>query len=161
GFYDKARMLFNSAATLSTLDTAKYQLLHFAAEFHGDPIVPNKSAAVFSDGKTPFGLHNVSLGEMLAFPAPQALLFSNITPTPGELSRYAPLAFLANGTPTVIITMWQGERKGKKYFGEIFYTSIHEGIASSLAYHDAMLALTKKPEFEQPDKWGLFYSFGK
>jgi len=161
GFYDKARMLFNSTATLTTLDTAAYQLLHFAAEFHGYPDVPNKSAAILSDGKTPFGLHNVRLGEMLAFPPPQVLIFSNITPNPGELSRYAPLAFLANGTPTVITTMWQGERKGKKYFGEIFYTGIHIGTPSSQAYHEAMVALTKKAEFEEPDKWGLFYRFGK
>ena len=71
------------------------------------------------------------------------------------------LAFLANGTPTVITTMWQGERKGKKYFGEIFYTGIQTGTPSPKAYHEAMVALTKKPEFEEPDKWGLFYRFGK
>ena len=161
GFYDKARMLFGSSATLDGLAALRYQLIHFAAEFHSNTRIPDRSVAVLSDGQTPFGLHDVSLGEMLKIPTPQTLLFSDITPAPGELSRYMPLAYLADGVSTVVTTMWQGERKGKKYFGEVFYTSIQEGIPGPIAYRDAMRALTKRPEFQQLDRWGLYYCFGR
>jgi len=161
GFYDKARMLFTSSATLDRLDSLRYQLIHVAAEFHLNTRIPDRSVAVLSDGQTPFGLQEAPLGEMLKIPTPQTLVFSNITPTPGELSRYMPLAYLADGVSTVITTMWQGERKGKKYFGEVFYTSIQIGTPAPIAYRDAMRALTRRPEFQSPDHWGLYYCFGR
>ncbi len=161
GFYDKARMLFATSASISNLDTATYQLLQFASEFHLDASVPGRSATVLSDGKTVYGLEDVSLGEMLSFPPPQTLVFSNITPKPGELSRYAPLAFLANGTSTVVATMWQGERVAKKYFGEVFYTSIQTGQPASTAYQNAMVALAKSPRLSPLYRWGLYFRFGR
>jgi tetratricopeptide (TPR) repeat protein len=161
GFYEKARMLFYSSARLSELDTAAYQVLHFAAEFGLDTGIPDNSALNLSDGKTPFGFRGVSLGEVFGVRPPQALIFSNITPEPGQFSRYAPLAFLANGTPVVIATMWQGERKAKKYFGEIFYTSLQAGTTAAEAYQNAIVALGKKSEFAPLYRRGLYYQFGR
>jgi hypothetical protein len=57
--------------------------------------------------------------------------------------------------------MWQGERKAKKYFGEMLYTSLKAGLPASQAYHDAVSALEKKQEFSQLYRWALFYRFGK
>jgi len=161
GFYEKARMLFSSDATVAFLDTAVYQLLHFTAEFHLNTKQPDKAAAVLSDGKTVYGLHDVSLGEMMKFPAPQTLVFSNITPKPGELARYAPLAFLANGTSTVVVTMWPGERRGKKDFGEIFYTSVQTGLGAGQAYQNAIVAMAKGSRSAALNRWGLYYRFGR
>ena len=98
---------------------------------------------------------------MLAIPAPLTFVFSNVSAVPGGLFRYAPLALLANGTQTLIATMWQGERKAKKCFGEIFYTNLHLGSSAGAAYHQAILALNDKEEFSQSYRWGLYYRFGR
>lgn len=161
GFYDKARMLFGTNATLSKLDTAAYDVLHFAAEFVVNTKVPDRSAIILSDGDSPDGTRAVPLGEMLSLRPPETLVFSNITPTPGMFWRYAPLGFLADGTPAVIATMWQGERKAKKYFGEIFYTSLQAGSSGAQAYQNAMAALAKHPDFSALYRWGLYYQFGR
>ncbi len=159
-FFEKARMVFEESSPFNYLDTASCDLLHFAAEFNSDTKVPNNSVIVLSDVKKLYGGIDVPLGNFLASP-PQAIIFSNVSTRAGGFWRYAPLAFLANGTPTVIATMWRGDRKAKKYFGEMFYTSLIAGLPVSQAYHDAVGAMEKKPEFSRFHRWGLFYRFGK
>ncbi len=161
GFYDKARMLFSTDAVLARLDTATYDLLHFAAELVTDTKVPDRSAITLSDGQSPDGIQDVPLGTLFSIRPPQTLVFSDITPQPGMFSRYAPLGLLANGTPVVVGTMWQGERKAKKYFGEIFYTSLQSGAPGAQAYQNAMVALAKHPDFSALYRWGLYYRFGR
>jgi CHAT domain-containing protein len=160
-FYEKAKMIFNTTATLDHLAGAQYDVLHVGAEFAVSTNVPNNSVIILSDGTTPDGLREVPLGDLLAVPVPPVLVFSNITPKAGGLARYVPMAFLANGTQTVVATVWQGERKAKKYFGEVFYTSLMAGVPSGQAYQQAMVALTKRDEFAQLHRWGLYYRYGK
>jgi hypothetical protein len=57
--------------------------------------------------------------------------------------------------------MWQGERRSKKYFGEIFYTSLLNGVTPSQAYREAMIALSRKPEFSLLHRHGLYFRFGR
>lgn len=160
-FYDKAKMLFDTSATLDQIRNVQYDLLHISADFELDTAKPNGSHIVVSDGVTAQGLREVSLGTMFAIPVPPTLVFSNISPTAGGLFRYAPYLMLANGSQTVIATMWQGDRKAKKYFGEIFYTNLQLGSSLGAAYYQAMLALNNNAEFSQPNRWGLYYLFGK
>ena len=160
-FFEKARMVFEESTPLNYLDTASCDLLHFTAEFNKDIDVPDNSVVVFSDVKKLYGGNEVPLGDFFTGPSLQAIVFSNISTRAGGFWRYAPLAFLANGTPTVIATMWQGDRKAKKYFGEMFYTSLKGGLTASQAYHDAVGAMEKNPEFSRFHRWGLFYRFGK
>ena len=160
-FYKKAKMLFDTSATMEHCASLKYDILHIAADYLFDRDVPDNSSMLLSDGATPDGLRQVSLGEILALRAPQTLIFSNISPVPGGLARYAPLAFLANGSQTVITTMWQGERRVKRYFGEVFYTSVMAGVPSAEAYDKAMIALARKDEFSALYRWGLYYRFGR
>jgi CHAT domain-containing protein len=160
-FFDSARMVFEESSLLSYLDTVSYDLLHFAVEFDLDYRVPDNSVMVFADVKKLYGGERIPLGEALKIAPPMALVFSNISPIAGGFYRYAPLAFLANGTPTVISTMWQGDRKAKKYFGEMFYTSLKAGLPASQAYHDAIIALMKRSEFSSLHRWGLVYRFGR
>ncbi len=160
-FYDKAKMYFDTTATFAHLAGLSTDVLHLAAEFTVNTDVPDSSVIVVSDGATPDGLTGIPLGSLLAIPTTQAFVFSNITPAAGGLSRYAPMAFLANGTRTVIATMWQGERKAKKYFGEVFYTNLLGGISSGEAYHKAMTAMTKNEDFSKLYDWGLYYQFGR
>jgi len=161
GFYDKAKMLFYTSATKRSLDASAYDVLHFAAEFTLDMAVPDNSALILSDGTTPYGVRELALGEALGIPPPEVLIFSNISPLAGSFWRYAPLAFQAGGVPVLIATMWQGERKAKKYFGEVFYTSLQAGVPAAQAYQNAMMALAKNQEFSQPHRWGLYYIFGR
>ncbi|MDI6767188.1 MAG: CHAT domain-containing protein [Bacteroidota bacterium] len=160
-FYDSTRMLFNEDAIIKNLKNGSYDLLHFAVQFTLDVDVPNNSGFIFSDGRTAYGMNEVQLGDVFQIKTHQALVVSNITPTAGEFYRYAPLAFLSMGTPTIIATMWQGDRKAKRYFGEVFYTSLKNGIPTSQAYHNAVNALIKKEEYSRQHRWGLFYRFGK
>ena len=161
GFYEKARMFFDASATLQHLDTLHIDVLHLAAEFNLDTEIPDESMMTVSDGKTPFGVRGVSLGQMLGMVTPQTLVLSNVSPTPGGLSLYAPLIFLANGSKSVIATMWQGDRKTKKYFGEVFYTNLLGGIPASTAFHTATVTMAKSEEYGRLYRWGLYFRFGK
>jgi tetratricopeptide (TPR) repeat protein len=160
-FYEKTGMLFDTMATLNHLLDSTYDALHIAAEFHIDTQVPDNSFMVVADGATPFGVRNVPLGEILSVPVPQTLIFSNISPVAGSLFRYAPMAFLANGTHTVIATMWEGDRRAKKTFGEGFYTSSSEGLVSSESYHHAITTMMKREDLSHVQRWGLYYQFGR
>ena len=160
-FYKEAQLLFDTLATPRHLKETRYEALHVAAEFNLDRRTPVNSSIVLSDGLTPYGLSDVSLGELFKVTVPQTFLFSNVSPTAGGLSRYAPIAFLANGSRVMVATMWQGERKAKKYFGEIFYTNLLAGMSATDAYHKAMVALVRRPEFSHSYRWGLYYQFGR
>lgn len=160
-FFDGVGLLFDTAATLNHLVDSTYDVLHIAAEFYLDRAVPEKSHAVLADEARPVGLRNVQLGEMLKIPAPQTLVFSNISATPGGLSRYAPLAFLANGTRTVIASMWQGDRRAKKAFGEGLYTNLFGAVPAGEAYYRAIVGMAKRDEMSHVQRWGMYYQFGK
>jgi hypothetical protein len=116
---------------------------------------------LFSDGVTPDGSQFVPLGAFALMPAPKTLIFSNISPTAGGLWRYPALEMLAAGSRTVILTMWQGERKAKKDFGAAFYSHLMEGISSPVSYHEAMIAMTKDTDSPKVYQWGLYYKFGR
>jgi len=160
-FFDKTKMLFDTAATIEHLKYLPCDILHVDAEFDLDLSVPENSAVVLSDGATPYGLRPVQFGSLLTVPYPPVLVFSNISPVPGALSRYAPMLFLAGGSHTVIATMWQGERKAKKYFGEVFYTNVMSNVSASTAYQQAMVAMATNSEYSRPHRWGLYYQFGR
>ncbi|MBI4546358.1 MAG: CHAT domain-containing protein [Ignavibacteriae bacterium] len=161
GFYTEAKLLFGTSASLDQLAKSNYDLLHIAAEFTLDARRANNSVMQLSDGKTPFGLREATLKELLTVSMPPSMIISNISAMPGGLWRYVPMALLASGTRTLILTMWQGERKSKKYFGEIFYTNVMTGVPSGEAYQQAIVAMATKSEFSQPHRWGLYFRYGK
>ena len=138
-----------------------YDVLHVAAEFYLNREVPQNSHAVFADDARTIRQHNVPLGEMLKLRSPQALVFSNISSIPGGFSRYAPLAFLANGTRTVIASMWQGDRRAKKAFGEGLYTNLFSGFTAGDAYYRSIIMMAKNGEMSHVQRWELYYKFGK
>ena len=160
-FFDKAPMYFDTAATLPHLRNSQYDLLHLALEFFLDRSDPGNSRVVLADGRPAYGAKDISLGEMLDIPTPEILVFSNISNIPGSLSRYAPLLFLANGTSTVITSMWQGDRRAKKAFGEGFYTSLFMGSTASEAYFKSVATMAKSEDLNHVQRWGLYYQFGK
>jgi tetratricopeptide (TPR) repeat protein len=160
-FYDRAKMLFDTMATLRHLAQVQYDLLHIAGEFTLDPDVPSRSALKLSDGTLASGPTDVPLGTLMSLKPPSTLVFSNVSATAGGLDRYAPIAFMASGVRNFIGTLWQGDRKAKKYFGEVFYSNVMTGVPVATAYHMAVLALSKNPEFDKVHRWGSYYRFGR
>lgn len=160
-FYKDARMIFDSTATARHLTDSSYDVLHLCMEFDLNTRAPGQSALIVSDGLPGSRGQAFPFGNFLAMPPSPVVVFSNIAAQPGGLSRYAPAAFLANGTSTFIGTMWQGDRKPKKYFGEVFYTSLPAGMAAPEAYHQAMSKMTGAQEYDSPRFYGSYYCFGK
>lgn len=160
-FYEKAKLLFDTSATLHRLSNQDYDLVHIVAECRVNRTFPHASVLSLSDGTFAFGTATVPIVDLLTIPVPRAVVLSNVAAEPGQLSRYVPMLLLANGTPTVIATMWQGERRPKRYFGEVFYTSLSSGLPVTDAYHRAVKALTRHPEYAPVGRWGLYYAFGK
>ncbi len=161
GFYESSRLLFDTIATLNHMMDSAYDVVHIAAEFQFERDVPDNSHLLLADGITPFGVREVSIGELLGVPRPQAIVLSNISSRAGGLSRYAPLAFLANGTKTVFGSGWQVDRKSKKYFGEGLYTALLGGVSASDAYRHAIESLLKQGEFSALQRWGAYYQYGR
>ncbi len=161
GFFDKAKMYFDTTATLGHLSRVTGDLYHLAAPFVLNVDVPDSSGILLSDGITPDGVALVPLGTMLGIHLPPTFIFSNVSPSAGGLWRYPAIATLAGGSQTVIFTMWQGERKAKKDFGEAFYTALMGGTLSSASYHQAMMTLSKNEETSKLYQWGLYYKFGR
>jgi tetratricopeptide (TPR) repeat protein len=161
GFYESSRMLFDTIATLNHMMDSAYDVVHIAAEFQFERDVPDNSHLLLADGITPFGVREVSIGELLGVPRPQTIVLSNISSRVGGLSRYAPLAFLANGTKTVFGSGWQVDRKSKKYFGEGLYTALLGGVSASDAYKHAIESLLRQGEFSALQRWGAYYQYGR
>lgn len=160
-FYEKAPMLFDTMATINKLAREQYQLLALAVEFHIDPSVPQRSSFFASDGKRVNAYLPYQIGSLTRIPIPQSVVISDVSERAGQLRRYVPALFLANGSSSVITTMWRGDRKAKKYFGEIFYTASFTGSPGEEAYHKAMNALASSKEFAGVHRWGLYFRFGK
>jgi tetratricopeptide (TPR) repeat protein len=159
-FYDKAPMLFDTMATLSHLLPMKYDALQMTAEFHLDAEVPDNSHFILSDGRVASGTREIPLGDFFMIPAPQTLFFSNITGEPGTFRRYVPYLLLANGTRTIIASLWQGDRRTKKAFGEGFYTNLFTGSTAGEAYQRSIVDMGKG-EMNQPQRWGMYVQYGR
>lgn len=160
-FYEKARMHFDTAATIARLTRINADVLQIAAEFTLSPSGPDRLSIVLSDGVRTTSIARVPIGALAAMPPPQTLFVSNISAAPGGLSRYAPAMFLAGGAKTVIVTMWRGDRKAKRYFGEIFYTNLTTGLPSGESFRSAVLAMQKKFDYAAEQRWGLYFQFGR
>jgi tetratricopeptide (TPR) repeat protein len=160
-FYDEALMFFDTAATFHNLSQVSFDLLHINAEVSLDYRLPVRSSITLADGTITDRLRQVSIGELSQLPACQVALLSNVSATPGMLARYIPNLMLVNGSRAVIATMWRGDRKAKRYFGEVFYTNLTAGLPVNDAYRLAILSLLKRNEYSLPHRWGLYYRFGK
>ncbi len=160
-FYDSAKILVNESALLQSLKTINYDVLHISAEIQLDENVPNNSTIFLSDGKLNSGYRKISIGNLFDLVPPRVLILANISNTNGDLMSLVPLGFLANGTPTIIVNMWHGERRARRFFNEMFYTSLKTGISVDHAYKDAIISMLRNPEFSVLRSCGMFYRFGE
>lgn len=160
-FNRNAKLLFGTDATIEDVRALPADILHITAEIALNVRFPSTACILLSDKVSSLYFRKVPIGMMATLPKIPVVIISNITEKPGVINRYIPMLMLANGTQTFIGTMWQGERKGKKYFGEVFYTNFLLAVPPDKAYHAALSALTEDNELSSPSLWGLYYCFGK
>jgi tetratricopeptide (TPR) repeat protein len=160
-FYRNAKMFFDTSVTLERFLAGGPDLLHVNAQFELHQRHADRSRFVFSDGASVSATRDASLGALFSMNAPQAVVFSNIAETHGDLARYAAAAFLAQGTRAFIATMWQGERKVHKDFGEAFYTALQSDVVPAEAYVRALRVLSSVHTASPENQWGEFYYYGK
>jgi CHAT domain-containing protein len=160
-FFEDAGMIFNQDATLPAIDDLNKDVLHIGAEFVLDKDYPDNTTCVLSGGKLISDLEYVPIGKLLNINNPQVLIISSISQESGVLNRYVPLLFIARGTPTVIATMWRGDRRLSRAFGEGFYTALKEGKQVDEAYNSTVRKIIGQPEFSKPQQWGMYYLIGR
>jgi CHAT domain-containing protein len=159
-FHKDARFYFEQEATITSLRKERGTLLHLAVEFQYDPRWPGNSIALFSDGLTRETVTGVQWGKFLSFPVFSAVVVSDLSRHSG-IPPSKPLIFLMTGSKSVIMTAYPAHRKTKKYFGEIFYTSLGEGRPAGESYRNALLAMINNKEYSSPHVWGPFFLWGR
>jgi CHAT domain-containing protein len=72
-----------------------------------------------------------------------------------------PYLFLANGTQEIVFTSTVPSRKAKKFFGEIFYTTLLTGADVRAAYRKAQLEMIRTADYASPFTWAPFFLWGR
>lgn len=160
-FYKEARLHFVQAATLSTLQKEKADLVHLALDVHFSHRAPGNSYAVFSDGKAFDTMTEVPWGELFSLPAFPTVVVSDLSDQPQGLHRAQALVFLMNGSSVVVMNGLPPLRRAKKYFGELFYTALLAGSTGAAAFRTAPLEMLKDRQYASPHMWAPFWLWGK
>ena len=160
-FYKDTRLYFGQQATLATLQREHADLVHIAAEFRWDDHAADNSCVVLPDSRSPEMVRPILQEEILGLPAFPTVVVSNLSPDYSEIPPAEPYLFLANGGRTVIMDGYPPQRKTKKYFGEIFYTSLLAGMLPGDAFHQVQIEMIRNPEYRSMHTWGAFFLWGK
>jgi tetratricopeptide (TPR) repeat protein len=160
-FYKDARLHFREDATLQTLQEEKGDVLHLAIPFTVRQRHPGNSYLLLSDGKSFSTSTEVPLGDLFSLPAFPTLVVSNLSRGGTAHHVCIPYLLLAGGSRAVIVNGFIPSRKAKKYFGELFYTSLLAGNTSTTAFRQVQVGMIKNPEYSSPHLWGVFFLWGK
>ncbi|MGB2958784.1 MAG: CHAT domain-containing protein, partial [Bacteroidota bacterium] len=160
-FYKDARLHFREDATLQTLQEEKGDVLHLAIPFTVRQRHPGNSYLLLSDGKSFSTSTEVPLGDLFSLPAFPTFVVSNLSRGGTAHHVCIPYLLLAGGSRAVIVNGFIPSRKAKKYFGELFYTSLLAGNTSTTAFRQVQVGMIKNPEYSSPHLWGVFFLWGK
>jgi CHAT domain-containing protein len=160
-FYKDARFYFNQDATLAALQKEHGDVLHLAAEFHFDGRIDQNSYFVLSDGKSLETTRRILLGDVCTLQPFSTTIVSDLGERRTGIHKIQPTMFLLNGSASVIVSPYPPLRKTKKYFGEIFYTSLLGGNTSQQAFRQTQIAMIKNPDYASPHVWAPFFLWGK
>ncbi|MFN0157410.1 MAG: CHAT domain-containing protein [Bacteroidota bacterium] len=160
-FYKDARLYFGAQATLPTLRGEKADVIHVALQTVFSRTSPENSFVYFSDGQSGTTTKRALWGEMYSIPAVGALLFSDLGDDT-EMHRTSLVqTLLMSGSGKVVLNSFVPLRKCKKFFGEIFYTSLLGGADVDGAMRAVQLAMIKSPEYSATHMWAPFFLWGK
>lgn len=159
-FYKDARLYFGRQASLPALRRENGDVLHLALDLRFSARSPENANVPLSDGVTPT-TREILWGDFLTTPAFQTVIVSNLRADSTSLDCLLPTIFLENGSSSVILNMYPTSRKAKKFFGEIFYTTLLAGKSSEEAYRQVMLEMIKNKDYASPSNWAPFLRWGK
>lgn len=160
-FYKDARLYFSRQATLDALQHERADLLHIAVPLTVYAAQPGNSFLVLSDGKSATTTHEVLLGELLALPRYPSVVISNLTPGSTVLHAGVPYLFLAGGSSATVMTGYVPWRTAKKYFSEVFYTTLLAGVPVEAAFRKVQTEMIRTPEYSSPLVWAPYFLWGK
>jgi tetratricopeptide (TPR) repeat protein len=160
-FYKGTRLHFSKDATLQALQKEEADVLHLSAPFTVGQRHPENSYLLLSDGKSFATSSEVPLGDLLSLPAFPTFVVSNLSAGGTAHHVCIPYLLLAGGSQTAIVSGYVPSRKAKKYFGELFYTSLLAGNSSTTAFRQVQAGMIKNPEYSSPYLWGVFFLWGK
>jgi CHAT domain-containing protein/tetratricopeptide (TPR) repeat protein len=160
-FFKDARFLFGQQATLAALRQERGDILHLALEFRFDDRNPENSYVLLSDGKAFNTTAPVFWGSLFSIPPFPTVVVSDLAEDRATVRPALPYILLANGTTAVIDQMYVPMRKTKKYFGEVFYTTLLTGASSEAAFRQMQLEMIRNPEYSAPFIWAPFGLWGK
>ena len=160
-FYKDVRLYFDQQASLATLQKENEDLLHLALRFQFNDPRPGNSFFILSDGESAGSTKRIPLGELLSLPPVAAVVVSDLDAHRLGIRPSEPYLFLANGTQQVVFTSTVPSRKAKKFFGEIFYTTLLAGADVRAAYRKAQLEMIKTGEYAPAFTWAPFFLWGR
>ena len=160
-FYKDVRLYFDQQASLATLQKESEDLLHLAARFHFNDPRPGNSYFVLSDGESVGSLKHIPLGQLLSLPGVPAVVVSDLDEHRMGIRPAEPYLFLANGTQEIVFTSTVPARKAKKFFGEIFYTTLLTGADVRTAYRKTQLEMIRTADYASPFTWAPFFLWGR
>ena len=70
-------------------------------------------------------------------------------------------SLFTNGSGSVMLSSSIPARKAKKFFGEVFYTSLLAGKSIPASFRKAQIDMVRTPEYSSPYVWGGFVLWGK
>ena len=160
-FYKDARLYFGRQASIPSLRREHGDVLHLALDLRFSPDSPGNSITFLSDGISPGTTREILWSDFLSTPAFQTVIVSNLRADSTSLDTFLPAIFLVNGSSSVILNMQPASRKAKKFFGEIFYTTLLAGKSSGEGYRQAMLEMINNKDYASPYNWAPFLRWGK
>ena len=155
-FYKEVRLYFDQQASLGTLQRENEDLLHLALPVYFNDARPGNSYVVLADSESPEILRHVMLGDLLSIATPRSVVVSDLDGARLGVRPAEPWLFFAGGAQDVVFTSWVPTRKGKKYFGELFYTALLAGSDVPGAFRKAQLGMINAGEYASPAIWGPF-----
>jgi CHAT domain-containing protein len=158
--YKDAALYFNGQAALSTLQTLRADVLHLALDTRVSATTPGNSSITLTDGKTPPLPRTVLMGDVFSGATCATTVISQLRDNADLDNTILPGVFLLNGSSTVVTNVLAASRKAKKFFGEVFYTSLQAGTTSRAAARQVQLDMLRNPEYQQVWLWAPFTVWG-
>jgi hypothetical protein len=89
------------------------------------------------------------------------IIVSNLVERRSGIEAALPMILLMNGTGGAGLTSYDPARKTRKFFGEMFYTTLLAGTTGQQAFRQVQLEMIKAKEYSSPHVWAPFFLWGK
>jgi CHAT domain len=136
-------------------------LLHLALDLRFSEQNPGNATVLLSDGVMHETTRRVNWGELLSISPFPAIVVSNLNADSTTTDQLLPSIFLANGSSSILLNSLPISRRAKKFFGEMFYTTLLTGKPANIAYRQALIEMIRSKDYPSADNWAPFALWGK